>query len=88
MKPIINRWWMFWLSAASYMVLGFFASLNVGVSQMSGEAWNRMFDVHFLRSQDFWILASSTAVGTLLPLRALMNGDYQKAKGPSSDAKV
>lgn len=87
MKMFVRRWWVFWLTGFMYAILGMFNSLNGAISQMTDDSWEKMFDGSVVNSRSFWILVSTVAIGTLQPLRALMNGDYQKAKGTSPDAK-
>lgn len=77
---IAKRWWMFWLTAAMYATIGMCTALTSAVSQMTDEQWEQMLTHPVYTSRSFWILVPTTILGGFSQVRALMNGEYQKAK--------
>lgn len=74
----LKKWKMFLITAVMYAAIGGLNALNAGLSQMTEEQWDRLLEASFLSSRVFWILLCSVLLGFLTPIRALMNGEYQK----------
>lgn len=63
-----------------YGLIGACTALTSAVSQMTDEQWEAALRHPFYSSRAFWIVVPTVILGGFSQVRALMNGEYQKAK--------
>lgn len=80
MKIFVRRWWMFFLTAAMYGIIGACTAFLSAIGQIDDPSWEKMVSSQFYAHKSFWILSISMLLAALTQVRALMNGDYHKAK--------
>jgi len=72
-KRVSRQWWFFWLTAASYVGLNVCNTLHTYIVAIGREGWKT------LDSFDISLMLLSTGAAMFIAIRALLNGEYNKA---------
>jgi len=73
LKKVSKQWWFFWVTAGTYLLWSVSNTLHAYIIAIGRDGWKA------LDSFDVIVMSLATISSTCMTLRALMNGEYNKA---------